>query len=246
MMRPYARFLVDFDRGYRDMIHHNCPENTRAALIVETRADPFLPMVIRNVMHFLGPRWNLYVVTGDPSYQMLCGELSGWGVPLARLAPGTWRISIEDYNELMTSPGLWQQFHENQVLVFQADALLTGPNIDDFLGYDFIGAPAGQLDEEYIVNGGLSLRSTRLMVDCVARGGQRPPGMLEDIYFTNQVRAMGVPMPNFATAARFSVESVYRGHPVGVHGTNKNYHPIEVAERIVRGVFREPPCLVPA
>jgi len=54
LMFPYADFLLDFERKHGDLTHQNSPENTRAAVIVETRPGFFLPRVIRNVMYFLG------------------------------------------------------------------------------------------------------------------------------------------------------------------------------------------------
>lgn len=55
LMFPYADFLLDFERKHGDLTHQNSSENTRAAVIVETRPGFFLPRVIRNVMYFLGP-----------------------------------------------------------------------------------------------------------------------------------------------------------------------------------------------
>jgi hypothetical protein len=182
-------------------------------------------------MFFLGPSWNLYVFCSEISHDYAQSFLQGWSVRVTKLR--TARLSIEDYSGILTSPTFWQGFTEEKVLVFQTDSILTGSNIDDFMEYDFIGAPCGQFDEQFVVNGGLSLRSRSAMLDVVSRF-RLPDGMPEDIFFTGILREIGARMPNLATATRFAVESLYSEHPVGVHGTDKCYHSVEVAEKITR------------
>jgi hypothetical protein len=63
-----------------------------------------------------------------------------------------------------------------------------------------------------------------------------PQGENEDAYFTPTVRRIGGAMPDFETATRFSVESVYTTHPVGVHGTDRFYHDVQVAKKITRAI----------
>jgi hypothetical protein len=234
MMYPYAEFLIEFDRRHGGLTHRNCPENTRAAVIVETRPFFFLPKVIRNTMFFLGPRWNLHVVCGELSHGYVQSSLTGWDVSATRLER-VFHLSAADYNAMIMSPAFWRMFPEDKVLVFQSDAILCGPNIEDFMGYDYVGAPCGRFDEQYIANGGLSLRTRRLMLECASRL-RPPPGMPEDVFFTTSLRRMGVPMPTYASACRFAVESIYTEHPVGVHGTDKCFHPIETAEKITRAI----------
>jgi hypothetical protein len=234
MMYPYGNFLIDFDREHGTLRHRNSTGNTRCAIIVETRPTFFLPKVIRNVMYFLGEGWNLHML-GSPECLRHVGEsLPGWRFSMIELSRRR-RFTIETYNRILSSPKLWSALAEEKVLVFQADSLLTGSNIEDFAQYDYVGAPCGSFDEHYIANGGLSLRSRQTMLECVQRHERRPEEP-EDIYFTRAVRHQGGKMPDFNTATLFSVESIYTGHPVGVHGTDKFFHSPEVAERITRAV----------
>ncbi len=234
MMYPYAEFLLDFDRKHGNLIHHNSPENRRAAFIVETRPCFFLPKVIRNAMYFLGPTWNLYVICGELSFDYLARTLASWSVRLIKMN-GVYRLTTSDYNSLLTSAQFWRLFSEDKLLSFQSDSLLCGTNIDEFIDYDYVGAPCLRFDDQYIANGGLSLRSRPVMLECIARD-TREPEVPEDVFFTAAVRDLGARMPDLSTATRFSVESIYSVHPVGVHGTDKAYHSIEIAEQIVRGI----------
>jgi len=234
MMYPYGRFLIDFDQEHAALTHRNRPTNTRCALIVETRPMYFLPKVVRNVMYFLGPRWNLHVLGSSQSLRYLKESLPAWDVSLAEIT-GQPRLSIAEYNRLLLSPNLWTAVPEDKILVFQTDSLLTGPNIDDFEQYDYIGAPCGSFDDRYIANGGLSLRTRKAMLDCLLWHDPKP-NEPEDVFFTRAMRLNAAPMPDLETATLFSVESVYTGHPVGVHGTDKYFHPVEVAERITGAI----------
>ena len=231
MIFPYAQFLLDFDTKHGGLVHHNSPENTRAAIIVETRPFFFLPKVIRNTMYFLGPRWNLHVFCGELSFDYVLAALQGWQVHIGKFS-GLHRLPTSDYNKLMMGQNFWQTFKEERLLIFQTDSILTASGIDEFCAYDYVGAPCGRLDEQYIANGGLSLRSRKAMLECITKF--RPAeGIAEDVFFTQAARAIGAAMPNLETATRFAVESVYTSHPIGVHGTDKCYHSIEVAQKIV-------------
>jgi uncharacterized protein DUF5672 len=235
MLYPYADFLIDFASKHAGMTHQNFPENTRAAVLVETRPHFLTPKVIKNVMYFLGPRWNLHVICSNHSADYLRGALPGWDVRFIKMPGLGVRLSWDDYAAMKMSPGFWGLFREDKVLVFETDSLLSGPNVDDFIDYDFVGAPCGRFDEGYIANGGLSIRTRQVMLDCLSHFTPEP-GIAEDVFFTNAVRALGAAMPDYETATRFSVESIYTAHPVGVHGTDKFYHSLQVAEKITRAI----------
>lgn len=235
MMPAYGEFLVEFERRHRDFVHGNDPGNRRAALIVETRPSFFLPKVIRNVMFFLGAGWNLYVLTGPLAVDPLRAALTGWNISLGVLpgSPGT--LTRNDYSHLLTRPDLWTRFREEKVLVFQPDTILTGAGIEDWLEWDYIGAPCGTFDENYFACGGFSLRTRDAMIDALA-GRQPVENEPEDTYFTQKVREIGGRMPDVVTAARFCVESFYVGHPLGVHGTDKLNHSPDLAGAITAAI----------
>jgi hypothetical protein len=130
MMHSYGEFLTRFDKAHATTTHRHSPRNTRCAVILETRPLPHLPKVVRNVMFFLGPQWNLQILGSRASLGLLEDSLPGWELPSAEVA---------------------------------------------------------------------------------------------------SVAAM----PDLQTASRFSVETMYTSHPAGVHGTNRRFHSVEVAERIV-------------
>jgi hypothetical protein len=233
MMYPYAEFLIDFNRKHNNRVHENSVQNTKAAVIVETRPLFFLPMVLRNVAYFLGNEWNLYILCGELNERFVREATATWSVNVTALR-GIRRLETSKYNSMLTSREFWQRFSEEKILVFQVDSLMCGSNIGEFLQYDYVGAPCVEFSERYVANGGFSLRTRSKMLQAIDEVPYS--GEPEDAYFTAAMRQLGARMPDVKTASRFAVEVVYTEHPVGVHGIDKGYHSVEDAVRIVRAI----------
>jgi hypothetical protein len=232
-MYPCAEFLIDFSNKHASLVHRNSSANTKAAVIVETRPLFFLPMVLRNVAYFLGAEWNIHIFCGDLNERFVREALKGWSVDV-RVLRGVRRLETAKYNAMLISREFWELFAEGKILIFQTDSLMCGSNIVEFLRYDYVGAPCVQFNEQYVANGGFSLRTRTKVLQAIAN--VRHTGEPEDVYLTAAMRRIGARMPNVATASRFAVEVVYTEHPVGVHGTDKGYHSVEDALKIVRAI----------
>lgn len=233
MMHPYANFLVDFDRRHGSVKHRNSPTNDKAAIIIESRPVYFLPMVLRNVMFFLGSPWNLHIFSGELSEKYVDDIVDGWDVNVTKL-DGLVHLSRTQRSAILKSPQFWKLFAEEKLLLFETNALMCGRNIEEFLEYDFIGAPSGTPDK-FSLHGGFSLRSRRKLIECIVKG-RSPEGEPEDEFFTRMMRQIGAVTPDFTSACRFAVASTYEGHPVGVPATDECLHTKEVAEKIVAGI----------
>jgi hypothetical protein len=230
MIAPYARFLIEFDRRHGPLKHVNSPSNTKAAVIIENRPLYFLPAVIRNVMFFLGKEWNLYVLSGELSDKYVDEIVKESDVQVMKLE-GLRQLSRQQRSELMKSSELWKEFPEHKLLVFESNCIMCGSNVGDFLAHDFIGAPVGTPDR-FFLHGGFSLRSRRKLIECIVKG-KSPAEEPEDIFFTRMMRQIGAITPDFATASRFAISSVYEGQPVGVPAADECLHPVEIAEQVV-------------
>jgi hypothetical protein len=212
--------------------HANSAANTKAAVIIEGRPLYFLPMVLKNVMFFLGGTWNLHVVYGGFAEKYLERVLGDWdvnGIKLLDLA----HVSRAQRSELMKSSEFWKLFPEEKLLMFDGNSVMCGANVDAFIDYDFIGGPVGTA-EAFSMHGGFSLRSRRKMVECIVAG--RDNGEPEDEFFTRMMRQTGGVTPDYASACRFAVTSTYEGHPVGVPAADEGFHSAEVADKVVEGI----------
>ena len=100
-------------------------------------------------------------------------------------------------------------------MIFQTDSLLLREGVDEFLKYDYIGAPWRKTKEGQLVgNGGLSLRTTKKMIEICEK--YTPTEQIwEDIFFIKHLKGEGV--ADYETAKNFSMEDVYSVNPFGVH-----------------------------
>lgn len=138
--------------------------------------------------------------------------------------------SLSDYSQYVFHN---RPFYTPHVLYIQHDARLVNPDAwtDEFLQYDYIGAPwpPGHITPEIVVgNGGFSLRSGKLIETIQALGLtlNTPPYDNEDVNICYNHRAIlerhGIRFAPPALAARFSRElplpaEYEQGTPFGTH-----------------------------
>lgn len=203
--------------------------------------------------------WGTYVFCGDktraytesclrPHFANADADLNVISVPeMSR----TNEFSIEDYNELLKSPGLWERIDARKCLIVQDDGMLVRPGVQErFMDrYDYVGAPwlSGQIalervtNPELVGNGGLSVRTTQAMLD-VARKGRSTlhehdlfingaQSCPEDVYFSGGVHSLreskGYVVADRRAACAFSSEQVIEKESVGFHKPWP-YHPTRV------------------
>jgi hypothetical protein len=230
--QPYYEFLTAFAQKHGNIEWHNRPENERAVVCLEGTARWFFPTVLRNFRYFLGEGWNLYLFHTEYAEPFIEKQIGNWKIQ--RFKVNHPRINAHIFNVLCKDVGLWSAVKEENVLVIEADTIACKPWSDEWLKWDMIGAPCGEQGSIY--NGGLSLRKRSKMVEALRRFDTVLIDEQEDIFFTKALRMMGARLPDGYDAARFSVENEYFEQPFGLHGTDKAYLPLGVAEKIVRQI----------
>ena len=133
------------------------------------------------------------------------------------------------YSKLLASTRFWSALRAQHVLIFQTDSVLCSMSpwkINDFLQYDYIGAP--WIDRWYgmdIGNGGLSLRKTRTMIR-ITKSFKFNETENEDIYFARGIyklaeRDPAIKIPPVHVASKFAYEAgrLPRVTSFGVHKT---------------------------
>ena len=79
-------------------------------------------------------------------------------------------LTQSEYSELLTTSYFWNLLKGEKILIYQEDSILFKNNIQDFLKYDFIGAPFNKRSDDTlnsVGNGGLSLRSKSKMLEVI-------------------------------------------------------------------------------
>lgn len=131
--------------------------------------------------------------------------------------------SIADYNRLLTSKRFWRVMPD-KVLIFQTDSFMLKDGIEDFLQYDYVGAPwKFQFSGG---NGGLSLRDSKAMLK-VINNTPYDGRMNEDVYFCNAMHELGMNLAPRNVCKKFSVESIYELGTIGGHCIEKYLTPSE-------------------
>lgn len=178
----------------------------KCAIIVENRLSKELDIIIQKHMDFL-PGWDLKHIKADIS-------------------------SGEEYNNLLISYDFWNIPYD-KVLIFQHDSMLLREGIDEFLQYDFIGAPI-ESSRHFpfpAMNGGFSLRTPQAMIECfikIPRYITKYRGHNEDIYYSYISSQLGFNLPDYETARTFSVETIFGLGSLGIHAIDKHLSDTEV------------------
>jgi len=129
--------------------------------------------------------------------------------------PALTSANSSSYSKLLASTRFWSALRAQHVLIFQTDSVLCSLSpwmIEDFLPYDYIGAP--WIDRWYgmnIGNGGLSLRKTKAMIR-ITNAFKFNETENEDIYFARGIYDLAaldhsIVIPPVHVAAQFAYEA---------------------------------------
>ncbi|KAM0256406.1 hypothetical protein ACHAPA_012178 [Fusarium lateritium] len=211
----------------------------------------FTPRLIPLILHFratLGPLWPIVFFTSQDVFDKHF-------LPNASSTSAAWRQAIADgsietriissqfnltsrkgVNSYLSSSWLWEQLAPaKHVLVFQADAILCGNArraVDDYLEWDFIGAPLN--DTRQVFNGGLSLRNRPMMLDIIKNRDWWTDCNTKDAEYENHgedywmsvlMHERGAHLPSVEEALTFSKQLPWHfklpGNPIGYHRVHR-------------------------
>ena len=202
-------------------------ETEHYAVIIEPREHPDLLLTLRNTMYYLNEsrssiKWGLQVFHGNKNEKYVKNMTRCWKNVIYENI-GVDNLTNVSHSEYMESNAFWLRVKGKKALTFQTDSLLLREGIDEFLNYDYVGAPWRKPKENQLVgNGGLSLRTVTKMVDICYK--HKPTEQIwEDIFFIKHLAGQGV--ADFETAKRFSMEDVYSDNPFGVHNPIRHIDP---------------------
>lgn len=188
-------------------------KNSNAAVIVETRYIPDLKITIEKHIKKLGCGWELYVF-----HHLNAPLLEGLNATKINLHKNLDRNS---YSSLLSSESFWTQIPHEKILIFQHDSMLLRHGIEEFMQWDWIGAPSGG---HY--NGGLSLRSRSKTLEVIK--SNKYQGESEDMYFHHGMYHIRARVAPKHAASNFCCEKYFRLGTLGYHGI----HYFHSAEKI--------------
>ena len=215
------------------------PQSRYRAVTVLHRPCSTLSYALTNFASNLGPEWPILIMHNKELSQHLkrnkivrlqkrhgilhTASLERNGFPALS------STNSSSYSKLLASAIFWSAMKAEHVLIFQTDSVLCSMSpwsIEDFLRYDYIGAP--WIDRWYgmdIGNGGLSLRKTKTMIR-VTKSFKFNETENEDIYFARGIYKLAaqdpsIKIPLVHVAAKFAYEAgkLPRVTSFGVHKT---------------------------
>lgn len=201
------------------------PGPKQSLCIVETRETYWLPGVIQNaVREFSG--WDLYIAAPASVLRWILGIFSSKDVKPIVLDNFTY--SVDTFNNVMFASDFWDAIQTEYVMMFQCDTVFVqgaAANLPT-TGRDFYGAACGTLDDDFVINGGLSYRKVSAFRNACRLLTDDDKKLPEDVAYTRLMRRNGMNLPTVTECMRFAIESF--GNPstvVGIHGTDKMYCP---------------------
>ncbi|APA08998.1 hypothetical protein SS1G_02863 [Sclerotinia sclerotiorum 1980 UF-70] len=214
-------------------------DQTRVALLLETRPLPHLPALLAHFISVLPGPW-VFRFVGSPeanSFISASSSLSAHiktGKLVITELPGKYAITDpETISMTLTDPTFYKDFlaPAEWLLVFQSDSIICAAskhNIEEYVSanYSWVGAPWNMAVKGG--NGGLSLRHIPPILKVLEKEARKPGDPWEDRWICDRLlESDATKMPGPEVEATFSVESQWYDKPFGYHliGSGKTLVP---------------------
>lgn len=238
LKEEYRNYCMDNMNVMREISLPDFAENSfYESVLVEFRSLPHLEFIIRNTIYKLGDKWSHTIICGNLNYSFIQNMRSSISPKIKVIKTNYDNLFPSDYSSFLASFNFWNLIHGEKILIYQEDTFLFKNNIEDFLQWDYIGAPwpAHQNDNKKGVgNGGFSLRSKSIMrkiINMVSMGNTKfnsstldyikttnshvPP---EDVYFSRNMEYYNIGLlADRESAFQFSTESLLNKDSLGGH-----------------------------
>lgn len=229
-------------------LHFSRPRNT--VMIIDNRPNPLsvLSCLITG-SNLAKDTWNLVVYTSQKAKSYYKEML-----PFAHIISDNPLLNInhfqiQDYNKILKDSRIWKDLLDlnyEKVLIIQDDGMLVRIGVEEYLGYDYIGAPWLDNNEllktsnpQLVGNGGLSLRNIKLHYEiCKEESDIKKERLFnnelepipEDVFFSNAVYERNGLIPLTAIATEFCSEQILNYNSLGFHKI-WGYHTIANVEK---------------
>jgi hypothetical protein len=219
--------------------------NELETVFIEFRKFPHTEFIIRNTILKLDNKWSHTIICGNTNYKLIkkiCKKIS----PNIKILKTDFdNLKPSEYSKFLASKDFWDLLCGEKILIYQEDSFIFKENINDFLEFDFIGAPFPKTENDTpnsVGNGGLSLRSKSIMkevINTITMDGTNfedstlnymtmtnsyiPP---EDVYFSKNMQELKIgKVADWKQAFQFSSERIYNpdsfaGHKFWLSNSN--------------------------
>lgn len=196
------------------------------AFVIEPRHHSAIEYVLENVDKHIPDNWQIWWFHGPrtEALSIIQDMKYDWRHKTVCKPLPVDNFTTEEYSEYMMRPEFWSQFPVENLLVFQTDSvfLSRSPHVlEEFMDYDYVGAPISAHDELWdmqVGNGGFSFRKKSAMLKVLRFA---PPSSqdkkVEDLYFCRKGRHM-INIAPYSVAAKFAMQQrTKEPYPMAIH-----------------------------
>jgi hypothetical protein len=209
----------------------------KEAVLIEYRKFPHVEFLIRNMTLKLGNDWSYTVVCGSLNYDYMRNMCTAIHPNIKIIVTPYENLTPSLYSTFLASVEFWNYLSGDKILIYQEDSIIFKNNINDFLQWDYIGAPwpIHQNDTPNGVgNGGFSLRTRQVMLDVISQislSDTQPNEstleymintnsavLPEDVYFSKNIQELKLGnVAPWDIAREFSSETQHNSDSLGGH-----------------------------
>jgi hypothetical protein len=216
------------------------------AVLIEFRLFPHIEFIIRNNILKLGNEWIYTIICGNLNYEYMKNMVANINNNIKVIKIDYDNLTPSQYSLLLSSKSFWDLLTGEKILIYQEDSIIFKNNINDFLEFDYIGAPWNKSSNDTpnsVGNGGLSLRTKSSMINVIETvsienskinsstqiymKNTKSTTMPEDVYFSLNLQEYNLgKVADWDTAIKFSTESIKNDQAFGGHGfwiANQNW-----------------------
>jgi hypothetical protein len=234
----FRYFCFKFLNYIRSIQIHDIEINKNfEAVLIEYRCFPHIEFIIRNNILKLGKDWSFTIICGNLNYDFIIELASNISKNIKVIKTDYDNLAQSTYSKLLASEYFWNLLCGEKILIYQEDSIIFKSNIEDFLEFDYIGAPWLKTQNDNIKcvgNGGFSLRTKKCMLEVIKKisildtvnnestinymKNTKQTITPEDVYFTlNMLKYNIGNVADSKTASFFSTEQIYNENSLGGH-----------------------------
>lgn len=230
--------------------------NDCEAVLIEYRPFPHLEFLIRNTILKLGKKWSFTVVCGRLNHEFIVNMCNKISTNIKIILTSFDNLYPSEYSSFIASHAFWSKLFGKKILIYQEDAIIFKKNINDFLHWDYIGAPwlpNTNNNINNVGNGGLSLRTKEIMtkiIDTISINKTKINQSTiqymkntnsftipEDVYFSKNMEDFHIgKVADRHSALQFSTESISNEKSFGGHNfwiSNSNWKKMIYSNNII-------------
>ncbi|KAI9105478.1 hypothetical protein DFS34DRAFT_690003 [Phlyctochytrium arcticum] len=212
--------------------------NEKIAVLLELRRLPVMVPMLLHYMAAISDDWPFRVFHSKENSDLLTKNLAlqryikSGKLTFQEVPEGTVIRNGPDVSHFLTRRWIWEQFQAESIFFFQLDAMICSNSdmaVDDFLQFDWIGAPWPHIPHLKGGNGGFSIRKRSRLLRCLDKQTWEYGHDPEDVWYSKCLASFeDAVMPTFEDSKRFSLEGAQSDHFLGIH---KPYNGIRVKDQ---------------